>query len=506
MSEANTTAPDTYSDPSATSNPTGGVSQIEKTLTTTEGEFASHTTLSNTLDAYFYRQFVRWHQFTWTADLRPPTKLITVPVHPKYFPAPYTSFISHYQHWAGGFEVEFKIAGTSLHGGKLVVAYLPPGIDPDQVDNFTIYSHVFIDPKPASGITFKVQDQRRTAYHYYDDLSDHDGIGGHFVIAVYQGLVVGSDGLTNLDVTLSFRLAPEFSVATLAPSPVGDLRTHHTYTDIDLSILPMVAMWGVGPFNNLVALAVGFADDPAAATLVDFQGNYVYSPANKFFDYDGMSRTESSPNMINNPAEVPAWTGPTVSFAAIGASGGNRFVGVVNGINNFIAATNADLTNPATGSIFRAGTNVNVNSTIDVGENPAPFDETIVGFSRGTTSTVHYQTRHMIDLLTGGIFKHLGEDETPIYIVYSQGVVLGRVRWNRRGFLSTPKNTVLTYIDLESTVLKFEAMGSINTPLQSGDLISIAGVSNMSSLSNRRRIDDLAKIVEQLGTMPALEE
>ena len=70
--------------------------------------------------------------------------------------------------WGGSFQVRVTLSGSGLFAGRAVVAVLPPGVNPANVQNPGVFPHAFIDARTVDPILINLPDIRAVDYHRVD--------------------------------------------------------------------------------------------------------------------------------------------------------------------------------------------------------------------------------------------------------------------------------------------------------------------------------------------------
>lgn len=147
----------------------------------------------------------------WYQEMKPST----INAYAGYFSAPYNA-------WAGGAIFTFIIVGTGFHGGKLMVVRFPPNYDISQIrstQDLTVFHNITIDAKETMPTPKELVDERNVLFHWR---FEHEGVnsrGGTLGIFVLSPLINASGGVTNINVVIFGRPAPDFRVSQLMPLP-----------------------------------------------------------------------------------------------------------------------------------------------------------------------------------------------------------------------------------------------------------------------------------------------
>lgn len=136
--------------------------------TAPEAAVAEFTGGLNAIDPEIYSRFVQAPSSTFVVQSNQGegTLLWQSGVGPELNP-----FLSHlarmYNAWAGDMEVQFIIAASAFLAGKLVVAMLPPGVQPQSVtpNTVTAFPHAIIDIRNPDPVTMLLPDIRNKLYH-----------------------------------------------------------------------------------------------------------------------------------------------------------------------------------------------------------------------------------------------------------------------------------------------------------------------------------------------------
>ncbi|APG78405.1 hypothetical protein 2 [Wuhan arthropod virus 3] len=185
------------------------------------GEAVPHVGAANTIDPFFYEQFVAQTNFTWTSSDNPGKLLYTIPIHPVFANIYLAYLVQLYNTWVGGLDFKVKVAGTGFHAGALILARIPPNIDPNSLTTtsaITAFPCTFIDPKTLTAASQSIMDQRQLMYHYTNyDSADSTTIGGHFAIYVLQSLNTSASGTNQIDVQVFCKASADFELLQIKP-------------------------------------------------------------------------------------------------------------------------------------------------------------------------------------------------------------------------------------------------------------------------------------------------
>lgn len=200
--------------------PSGNVSTIGIHVpNATEG--ATHSGAANGIDPTLYEQFIANGTFIWSVADEPGKCLWKIPIHP----ANAHQFSDHlqkmYNCWSGGFDFGVKIAGTGFHAGALMIARIPPNIDPNNLQTIqavTAFEYAVFDPKMLEVQIKSVMDQRNIMYHYFPfDINNRESFGGYLAFYVMLPLATSSTGATEISILITAKMSADFRFFQLKP-------------------------------------------------------------------------------------------------------------------------------------------------------------------------------------------------------------------------------------------------------------------------------------------------
>jgi len=209
---------------SVSANP-GVVSGLQAPAAQTTAETVPHTGQSNNVDPYLYEQFLSVSTVTWNTTMLPGTLIFKAPIHPTSSNNIVSYMSKLYNTWSGSIQFKIKVAGTGFHAGALIMARIPPNIDPDsltEMSSITAFEWELIDPKQLELVTRQVMDQRPVMYHYKNlDVTNPNSFGGWYCLYVLMPLNTSSTGLSQINVQIFSRLGNDFCFSQIVP-PILD--------------------------------------------------------------------------------------------------------------------------------------------------------------------------------------------------------------------------------------------------------------------------------------------
>lgn len=226
MSSTNAPQPDTAASAPAevfdsTVAPAQGQVSADQGPGPNNSEGPIHAGELNTIDRYFYLQFIALTSFIWDTSMSPGQLIWSIPIHPTFV----HQFMAHlskmYNAFVGGFEFSISVAGTGFHAGKLMVTRLPPNIRPETlrtVADITAFPYMVIDPKALETIVKGAMDQRNVMYHYLPyNANDPQTFGGFLAVYVLLPLATSSTGATQISVQVLSKPAMDFYFTQVRP-------------------------------------------------------------------------------------------------------------------------------------------------------------------------------------------------------------------------------------------------------------------------------------------------
>lgn len=183
-------------------------------------EAVAHTGNINMIDPYYYQQNIQIANLTWTSSQSQGTRLWGTKITPKKGHPHLRRLAAHYNGWTGGFIYSTKFNATGLNFGAVIMAWLPPNIDPDTVtgiNQLTHFEYIIIDAKTMGIMSHHASDQRRMAYHYTMDDSTPDGHGGYTGLWVFSPLGTSSTGSNQVSIQVLMKCAPDFQFTQIIP-------------------------------------------------------------------------------------------------------------------------------------------------------------------------------------------------------------------------------------------------------------------------------------------------
>lgn len=184
-------------------------------------EVTQHALAHNNIDSQLYSQNIFCGKFTWSVNDQAGKLLWFIPIHPAAVHPILRVLMMIYNVWGGGFLLNFSIAGTGFHAGKLAIVRIPPNINPADLSgdyDYTIFEYEVMDAKTLEMSSVKAGDQRQVNYHYTTG-SPNDPksweIGGYIAVFVHLGLNTASTGTPQIQVIVTAKCAPDFQFAQL---------------------------------------------------------------------------------------------------------------------------------------------------------------------------------------------------------------------------------------------------------------------------------------------------
>lgn len=184
-------------------------------------EVTQHVLAHNNIDSQLYSQNIYCGKFTWSVNDQAGKMLWYIPIHPAAIHPILRVLMMIYNAWGGGFLLNFSIAGTGFHAGKLAIVRIPPNINPADLSgdyDYTIFEYEVMDAKTLEMSTVKAGDQRQVNYHYTTG-SPKDPqsweIGGYIAVFVHLGLNTASTGTPQIQIIVTAKCAPDFQFAQL---------------------------------------------------------------------------------------------------------------------------------------------------------------------------------------------------------------------------------------------------------------------------------------------------
>lgn len=202
------------------------------------GEQQTVTGISSQLPAYIYMHYIFLSSFSWDSTQKQGTVIWKIPLHPHYM-NPIISYLSYiFNIWAGSMNFKFVVAGTGFNGGKLVLCWIPPNINVDDLDlaGKTMFSFGMIDPKNTDPIPINCRDQRIQKAHWMTYAKELDEsnlpyldkyatIGGSLVLVVMNPLVSSSMDKATVNLSVLNCAGMDFTMSQFRPPKLGEKRT-----------------------------------------------------------------------------------------------------------------------------------------------------------------------------------------------------------------------------------------------------------------------------------------
>nr|QUS52571.1 polyprotein [Mute swan feces associated calicivirus] len=183
------------------SGPTTGSSQLA--VVATGGT-------AGTVPPHVFSNFVVTTRLAWWTNMPTGTLLGTVPLGPTA-----NAYLRHlagmYDAWSGSLLCQIVISGSGIYGGQLLIACLPPGVDPRSVTNPSGYPHTFLNPREISPIVVRIPDINAGTYHRTSGASDPTTTVGVWVSAPLLNPFVTGAATSAAEITLSTAAGPDFT-------------------------------------------------------------------------------------------------------------------------------------------------------------------------------------------------------------------------------------------------------------------------------------------------------
>ncbi|APG76866.1 hypothetical protein 2 [Beihai sipunculid worm virus 5] len=181
----------------------------------------AHSGDVNVIDPYLKKHFILNSIFRWTTAMPAGTIIRKIPVHPSYANPQVQHLSQMYNLWAGSLDYKIEIAGTGFHGGRLLVAKVPPNLNPDDYtpQGLTVFHNVEIEVKQSMGGTLTAIDQKNIVYHYNSGSKPELGSvdGGTLVIIVLYPLVLAAEQNGSVNLGLYSKLGDDFVFSQMQP-------------------------------------------------------------------------------------------------------------------------------------------------------------------------------------------------------------------------------------------------------------------------------------------------
>uniref|UniRef100_A0AAU7E3B4 Genome polyprotein n=1 Tax=Rousettus bat calicivirus TaxID=3141901 RepID=A0AAU7E3B4_9CALI len=127
--------------------------------------------------------------------------------------------------WGGGMDFRFSISGSGMYAGRLMIALVPPGIDPTAIRNPGALPHAMLDARLTEPVVFSVPDVRATNYHTMNDPGDVPSLG----LWVFNPLInpfSSNDVISSCTITAESRPSMDFCFGMLLPPSTADSASH----------------------------------------------------------------------------------------------------------------------------------------------------------------------------------------------------------------------------------------------------------------------------------------
>jgi len=186
----------------------------------TPREVSDHTGAFNTIDITVGNQFIPTDTITWSVAQPKGTLLWYCPIHPDRSNVIYEYLSRMYNCWGGGFDFNFKIAGTGFHAGCISICRIPPNRHPTEFtkpSDWGPFEWVSFDPKMLEVAAISVRDQRPINYHYTGRFNEKDpnSFGGYVAMYVLIKLATASTGNNAIGIQVFCKASQDFQFSQL---------------------------------------------------------------------------------------------------------------------------------------------------------------------------------------------------------------------------------------------------------------------------------------------------
>jgi len=287
------------------------LSAIAAAPAATLAEASPHAGVINTIDPYFYNQFVALTNFTWTTTQPPGTLLWSSQITPLKGHINLQYLAKLYNIWVGGLDYQVKVAGTGFHAGAIAVCRLPPNINPATLtgsNQFTMFEYTIIDPKTLEAMMKGICDQRPVMYHYMNTaLTDPLAIGGYIAIYVLLQLNTSSSGSSQIDVQVFNKCAVDFNLLQIVPTSLDTVGPppSESYRQLFQEKRLALSPYTMGPAVALIVEASTVLGSTATAKLRN---------VNTLGFFDGDTISTPIPGIVPSYSGYFKATGPNSAF------------------------------------------------------------------------------------------------------------------------------------------------------------------------------------------------
>jgi len=175
----------------------------------------------NSIDIYFFTQFMYLTNFVWDVSMSPGQLLWYVPIHPEFVHQWLGHIAKMYNVFAGGFDFALTVAATAFHGGKGIIVRLPPNIHPSSLRTMadvTAFPYFIFDPRMVQTVVKSAMDQRPIMYHYLPyNAKDKNSFGGYLAVYVMLPLITSSTGSTSINIQVLSKPSRDFMFSQIKP-------------------------------------------------------------------------------------------------------------------------------------------------------------------------------------------------------------------------------------------------------------------------------------------------
>lgn len=175
----------------------------------------------NGLDPHLTSHFFPTSQFTWSTTDLPGKLLWSMYIHPSQCNMYLAYLQALYNLWAGGIDINIKVAGTGFHAGAIAIVRIPPNRKASEFTtpaSWGAFEYVVIDPKTLEITSFHLIDQRQVLYHYQPfDSSNPNSFGCSVGVYVLQTLNTSSTGANQISLQVFTKAAADFQFAQMVP-------------------------------------------------------------------------------------------------------------------------------------------------------------------------------------------------------------------------------------------------------------------------------------------------
>ena len=177
---------------------------------------------------WFYKQVV-----TWTTAQLPPTVLWSHKISPLDTCPVIETVASLFRNWVGSLNYGVTISANSFYGGKLLMVYLPPGIEPTSIDalnQWTVFPHIIIDIKTMGTTHFSTPDLLAQKFHSFPPdrttITKEDEYAGTMCLVVYTAMVANTAAtISSVNIAIQINAANMDFGFIMPPNPTATIRS-----------------------------------------------------------------------------------------------------------------------------------------------------------------------------------------------------------------------------------------------------------------------------------------